>query len=230
MIENSHPAIVSLTFMEYICLLILIILLGVLCVFLLDMFSTSTSRLGVYHKKEKTRERIKKLYLTYMTLIAILVVFVIVSIVGLAQMLSDLLDVINIKNSFDILVIGLAVTCIFLLSVRIYTTTGLMNTNNVEKYMNLTPHDLRERTLSTLYSLLVSIVIFICFGILIIFLYVHNDPSSKVNELMSWNFYINFSFIKIFLCALTFPLIVATVGEYARYIVSKIYPMPEENN
>lgn len=214
----TPPIEVSLSFGEYMILILLIILLSVLCVFLLNTFSLTTSKLGMYHTEESTPDRFKNLYVTYLTLLFLLTVFILISTYSFYDFVSDL----------NVFIFGLAAACILLLSIRIFVTTGLIHVKKIESYEGFDWIQAKERVLSTLYSLLVTIIILICFGIILITLDFSSNPDAKINELMDANFYINFSFIKIFVCSLTFPLLIASVGEMLRFFTSLIYSHPSK--
>lgn len=212
----STPFEVSLTFGEYLLLLFLIVVLCILCAFLLNTFSLTTSKLGMYHKGETKLERFQNLYVTYLTLLFLLTIFILISTYSFFSFVNDL----------NIFIIGLATACILLLSIRIFVTTGLIRVGKIEEDDGFDWLQAKERVLSTLYSLLVTIIILICFGIILITLNFSSNPDEKINELMSLNFYINFSFIKLFICSLTFPFFIASVGELLRFAISLIYVHP----
>ncbi|MCD4679586.1 MAG: hypothetical protein K8S00_04295 [Bacteroidales bacterium] len=216
-IMSPPPAIgVSLSLGEYILLIFLIIGLCFLCVFLLNTFSLTTSKLGMYHITESRLERFKNLYVTYLTLLFLLTTFILISTYSFFNMVNDL----------NVFTFGLATACILLLSIRIYVTTGLIAVEKIEDDEGFDWKQAKERILSTLYSLLVTIIILICFGIILITLDFSSNHDTKINELMSVNFYVNFSFVKLFICSLTFPLVIASVGELLRFITSNIYKHP----
>lgn len=210
------PIIVTLTFSEYIILILLILFLCIICVFLLNTFSLATSKLGIYHIDEKRIERFKKLYFTYLTLLFLLTTFILISTISFF----------NMVNNLNIFIFGLTAACILLLSIRIFVTTGLINVSETEEGVEFKWRQAKERVLSTLYSLLVSIIFLICFAIILITLDFSSNPNDKINELMDVNFYVNFSFIKLIFCSLTFPLIIASIGEFLRFITAKVFPPP----
>jgi len=214
----TPPLEVSLSFGEYLLLTFLIIVLCIICVFLLNTFSLTTSKLGMYHINESKLERFKNLYVTYFTLLFLLTVFILISSSSFF----------NLVDNLNFFIFGLATACILLLSIRIYVTTGLISVKKIEVDDDFDWIQAKERVLSTLYSLLVTIILLICFGIIWITLDFSSSPDAKINELMSANFYINFSFVKLFLCSLTFPLLIASVGEMLRFITSLIYKPPSK--
>lgn len=213
------PLTVTLSFWEYILLFILMIVLCIICVFLLNTFSLTTSKLGMYHKNESKLERFQNLYFTYLTLLFLLTIFILISTFSFFNFVNDL----------NIFIFGLAAACILLLAIRIFITTGLISVGESESIEGFHWKQAKERVLSTLYSLLVTIIILICFGIIVITLDISSNTGEKINKLMSANFYVNFSFVKLFICSLTFPLFIASVGELLRFIISKIYEPPNNN-
>ena len=211
------PYSVSLTLWEYALLSFLIIFLCIICVFLLNTFSLTTSKLGMYHKTESKLERFQNLYVTYLTLLFLLTSFILLSTFSFY----------SLKKDSNIFIFGLATACILLLAIRIFVTTGLITVGDSELKEGFDWLQAKERVLSTLYSLLVTIIILICFAIIIITLDFSSNPDEKISELRDVNFYVNFSFLKLFFCSLTFPLLIASFGEFLRFVISLIYPRPD---
>lgn len=214
---SESPLMVSLTFSEFILLSFLIIITCILCVILLNKFSFATSRIGMYHN-EGAYERFKKLYSTYTTLLFLLTVFIMISS----------LSFFKIDKDYNIFVIGLSAASVYLLSIRIIVTTGLINVTKLERENGFKRKQAIERVLSTLYSLSASIIILLFFGMFIIVLDLNTNTTEKIGQLYSTNFYVNFSFLTLFICSITFPAIIASVGEGLRYIVSKKYPIKKD--
>lgn len=218
----------TLTTPQYVLLILLILILGILFAFFFKILSTTTSRLGVYHTKESMLERIQKLYSTYMTLIFLLAIFVLVSIAGFPEFFgANLLTIIDDK--FDLFIFGLAVASSLLLTIRIYSTTGIVQTNKIEKDMGFNHADLRERNLSMLYSILVSMLIFLNFMLIIIVFKWYQNPTESIDNFMNGSVAVEGSAIKIFVCAITFPLVIATIGELCRDGIAKLLPYPPNN-
>ncbi|MDW7731475.1 MAG: hypothetical protein SCH66_03480 [Methanolobus sp.] len=224
------PLHVPLTLTEYLYVVISIVLLGVLCVLLLKRFSSITSRLGVYHVDEPMKKRLMKLYYTYFTLMALITCFVVVTTFTILPLFEpSISDYSGVVHNLNLVIVWLAVTSSLLLSIRIYVTTGLVNIDGVESYMGLDWKDMRERVLSTLYSLLVTIIILLCFGLIMTILNVHSDVGGNIDKMMNINFYINMSFVKIIICTISFPFVLASVGEGLRYITSLFFPPMFDN-
>jgi len=183
--------------------------------FIMQKISHEISRLGVFHQKEPIISRIKKLYWTYLSIMSLMWIFIIISVFSFSS-----LD--------NIIIYTLISSSVFSLTTRIMVTTGLIECSELETEMKMDWTVIRERVLSAIYSATVLIVIIAFIGVFILaMLYLSGQGSSYFENDYLIKGRIIPNILIIGFLWVVYPLILATLGEGLRWIISKMYPPPD---
>ena len=200
----------------------ILILIGLfLCAitpFVLQKFSQEISRLSIFHVDEGYKKRIRKLYLTYLQIMTLSWIFIVISLFSFVSL-----------DNINILFYTLISSSVLSLTVRIMVTTGLINCSQLENELEMDWKQIRERILSSLFSTTVIIVIIAFLGIFMLSMFMlSNDYVSYSEKGILITLDTAIFGLKLGSLWLVYPLILATIGEGLRFLISKIYPPPEE--
>jgi hypothetical protein len=206
----------NLNFTQYFILIILGLVLCTVSPLIMQNLSREISRLSVFHRKEKIWIRVKRLYLTYLHIMTIMWFFIGFSLFSFV-------------SQENILIYTLISSSVLSLTTRIIVTTGLVNCSELENDLKMEWCIIRERVLSAVYSATVITVIIAFVGIFIlVMLWLSGQGSSFFDRDYLFHGSLIPSVITIFILWLGYPLILATVGESLRWLISIISPPPSD--